>query len=256
NPADGGNVGRNRLSADSSPIPRDRVIFNYDFVSNTTLGPTTPSLNRFVFGFEKTFLDGLGSIELRIPFASTVNSASNNNGTFSTGHAELGNLFLLTKVLLSSSDTFAFSGGLAFSLPTADDTRLQLGGGDVLRIRNEAVIRTPYVGALWTPSDRVFAQTWYAVGLHLPAHTASPSLGGKGLQNKGRVSDPTTLQFDIQLGYWVIHPTEGGFLRGLAPFVEFHLNHQLQNQNQLTDGPFALSPSVGQLTEFDLSAGI
>jgi hypothetical protein len=255
NPADGGLAGRNRVSADSSPLPRDRIIFNYDFVSNAALMPNTPTMNRFVYGIEKTFLDGLGSIEIRLPFAATVSSTSNNDGSFGAGRAELGNLFLVTKLLLSSTDTLVVSGGMGLSLPTADDVRLQFGGGDVLRIRNEAVIMTPFVASLWTPTDRAFAQSWLGFGWDINGNPAQTNLDGKGLATKGRLYDPTTLQMDLQLGYWVIHPTEGGALRGFAPFVEFHYNQQLAAQNSAKDGPFNLTPSIGLLSEFDISTG-
>jgi len=256
NPADGGLAGRNRVSADSNPLPRDRVIFNYDFVSNGNLYPTTPAMNRFVLGFEKTFLDGMGSVEVRMPFASTVNSTSNNDGTFGSGRAEVGNLFIVPKVLLFTNDTFVLSTGLGISVPTADDVRLQFGAADVLKIRNEAVILTPFLGSLWTPTDRFFAQSWLGFGFDTGGNPTLTNLDGNGLKGVGRLYDPSTLQLDLQLGYWLVHPSERtGTVRGLAPFVEFHFNHQLQAQNFVTDGPFSLTPSVGQLTEFNLSTG-
>lgn len=256
NPADGGIAGRNRVSADSSPLPRDRVIFNYDFVSNARLTSDTPAMNRFVFGFEKTFLDGMASVEFRIPFASSVNSTSNDNGSYSSGHGEFGNVFLVLKALLASSDSLVVSAGLGVSLPTADDVRLQLGKGDILRVRNDAVILTPFVAALWTPSDRLFAQTWIAWGVDANGNRVETNLDGKGVTTKGRLYDPSTFQLDIQLGYWLIHPVEGsGVVRGFAPFLEWHFNQQLREQNSVTDGAFTLTPTLGQLSEIDMSTG-
>lgn len=254
NPADGGLVGRNRISADSSPLPRDRVIFNYDFVSNGRLMPETPSLNRFVFGFEKTFLDGLGSIEFRVPFAATVNSTSNSDGSFGSGRAEFGNVFIVAKAMLYTSDSLVFSGGLGISIPTADDVRLQLGGPDLLKVRNDTVILTPFLASLWTPTDRFFSQTWLGFGLDTCGNPVQTNFDGKGLRTAGTLYDPTTVQVDLQFGYWLIHPIEGNG-RGLAPFVEWHFNQQLQAQNSVKDGAFTLTPGVGQLSEIDMSAG-
>ena len=256
NPADGGLAGRNRVSTDSSPVPRDRLIFNYDFVSNTNLYPTTPTMNRFVLGFEKTFFNGLASVEFRAPFASTVSSTSHEDGIFGSGHGEFGNLFVILKSLLWTSDTWVFSGGMGISIPTADDVRLNFGGPDVLKIRNEAVILTPFVAALWTPSDRLFAQTWLGFGFDTNGNPAQIDVDGAGLRTAGKLYDPTTIQVDLQLGYWLIHPSERrGTLRGLAPFVEFHYNQQTQAQNSVTQDSFLITSGFGQLSEFNLTTG-
>src|SRR5262249_11477938 len=37
NPSSGGVVGRQKMSEDSNPMPRDRVIYNYDYFNNTAL---------------------------------------------------------------------------------------------------------------------------------------------------------------------------------------------------------------------------
>lgn len=256
NPADGGLVGRNRVSTDSSPAPRDRVIFNYDFVSDNNLYPSGPTMNRFVLGFEKTFFNGLASVEFRFPFAATVSSTSNADGTFGSGHAEVGNLFVVMKAILHSEESWMMSGGIGLSIPTADDVRLNLGGSDLVKIRNDALILTPFVAALWTPTNRLFAQGWLGVSFDTNGNPAQADLDGKGLHTTGRLYDPTTLQMDAQLGYWLIHPYgRHGLLRGLAPFVEFHYNQQLSGQNTVTRGSFSLTSGFDQLSEFNVSTG-
>lgn len=256
NPTDGGLAGRNRISADSSPLPRDRFIFNYDFVASTALYSGAPNMNRYVFGFEKTFLDGWGSIEFRAPFASTVNSTSNADGSFGSGHGEFGNVFLVVKGLLHSTERIVISGGLGISIPTANDVRFNLGGADLLNIQNEAVILTPFLAALWTPSDRVFAQSWLGFGFDPTGNSVLTNLDGKGLTSVGKIYDPTTFQLDLQLGFWLIHPsTRDAGLRGLAPFVELHHNQQLQSQGGGASAGFTLTDSVGRLSETDLSTG-
>ena len=256
NPADGGLAGRNRVSTDASPLPRDRFIFNYDFVSNTNLYTSTPTMNRLVFGFEKTFFDGIASVEFRVPFASTVSSTSHSDGVFGSGNGEFGNLFLVLKSLLYTDNTCVFSGGLGLSLPTADDVRLQFGGPDVLKIRNEAVILTPFIAGLWTPTDRLFSQTWLGFSFDTNGNPAQTDLDGAGLKTKGRLYDPSTVQVDWQLGFWLVHPaTSTGTLRGLAPFVELHYNQELQPQNVVTDGIFTIASGFGQLSEFNASTG-
>ncbi len=134
--------------------------------------------------------------------------------------------------------------------------RLQFGGPDVLKIRNEAVILTPFIAGLWTPTDRLFSQTWLGFSFDTNGNPAQTDLDGAGLKTKGRLYDPSTVQVDWQLGFWLVHPaTSTGTLRGLAPFVELHYNQELQPQNVVTDGIFTIASGFGQLSEFNASTG-
>ena len=82
-PTGGGVVGQTRISDDNSPLPRDRVLFNYDYFDGTPLTPNGLDVHRMEAGFEKTFFDGWTSVELRLPFASSLSSdiASDGVGT-------------------------------------------------------------------------------------------------------------------------------------------------------------------------------
>ncbi|MFM9058171.1 MAG: hypothetical protein ACKOSQ_03420, partial [Planctomycetaceae bacterium] len=64
----GANVGFVKLSENVSPLPRDRVYFNYSYFHNALIGDIRNDVNRFTPGFEKTFADGWTSIEVRTPF--------------------------------------------------------------------------------------------------------------------------------------------------------------------------------------------
>lgn len=89
-PGAGGTVGRIKMSEDNSPIPRDRLIFTYDSFGGVPYTADGVGVNRYQFGVEKTFRDGLWSAEVRLPFAGTLAS------TYAQGaemkDAELGNL--------------------------------------------------------------------------------------------------------------------------------------------------------------------
>ncbi len=169
------NISNPKVADDNSPIPRDRFSFRYNFfhdaqqVVGISSAPAvfSPQLlanvqgtatrnynvNEYTFQFEKTFLDRLASLELRVPFstglASKLNlSAANVTGTGTgvdlagvplvppvqaitvvetpqntTGHedTEWGNLSLILKGLLYRTDNFAISAGLALGIPTGQD---------------------------------------------------------------------------------------------------------------------------------------
>jgi hypothetical protein len=78
-------VGRTKIADDNSPLPRDRFIFNYDYFNNASLGSGI-DVSRISLGVEKTFLDQQASVELRIPFASTLDSTSTADGMTGRGN--------------------------------------------------------------------------------------------------------------------------------------------------------------------------
>ncbi len=82
-PSAGGVVGRTKISDDNSPLPRDRVIFNYDYFDNAQLTSTGVNVHRFSPGFEKTFFDQMASIEVRVS-RSPRRSAMTSPATVST----------------------------------------------------------------------------------------------------------------------------------------------------------------------------
>src|SRR5690606_37245864 len=72
--APGAFVGRQKISDNSSPIPRSRIFVNYDFFNATPLTSGEVDVSRVTPGFELAFFDDNLSIEVRAPFASTLDS--------------------------------------------------------------------------------------------------------------------------------------------------------------------------------------
>ncbi len=67
---------RYKIVESNSPVPTDRVFFNYHFFANPLVNVDGQSvdLHRYTFGLEKAFLDDWFSVELRVPFSSGYNS--------------------------------------------------------------------------------------------------------------------------------------------------------------------------------------
>ncbi len=181
------NFAYSKVADNNSPIPQDRVGFRYNYynralaVSGISNGPPrfdpafqanfeTPAtknydVNMFTFDLEKTFFDGLMSVQVRIPFANTLSSNLNLNygiinparptipGTDIFGNpildqfgdqisvlnvirtpdqslgsdaTEFGNIQLILKALLYSAPRFAFSGGVSLGIPTGPDTHVRV----------------------------------------------------------------------------------------------------------------------------------
>src|SRR5436190_168535 len=108
-PIAGGGSRIGKISENDSPIPRDRVFFNYNHFQNvfqlseTPIAPPGPTLirqepiDRYTLGAEKTFLDGWTSVEVRMPLTGSIDAQLPSVG-FSGGN--VGNLTVVLKSLL------------------------------------------------------------------------------------------------------------------------------------------------------------
>jgi hypothetical protein len=260
-PGSSGLVGRMKMSEDNNPIPRDRIIFNYDYFNNVPFTPNGIDVNRFQAGVEKTFADGRWSGEVRLPFAGTL-AATYTDGT-QMKDVQLGNIrFALKHLHRTSNDTLAVSSGIGVTLPTEKDQVVlsSLDGSELYRFKNQSVTVEPFIAALYTPNDRLFSQLWGSLNVDTSGGqlTWNPAtFGGSG---SARIIDLPILAIDYQIGYWLIK-SEARMLRGLAPFLELHYNQTLaQSQlfnavNNNTSG-LGLSVSGTGNSELNLTAGI
>jgi hypothetical protein len=251
----GGEVGRQKMSEDTSPIPRDRLIFDYDYFNGATLTPGGIDVHRIVVGFEKTFLDGRASIEVRLPFASTLDSTSTLG--MESRNMELGDLRITPRLLAYSSETVNVGAGLGIYLPTAADTRVRNpDGSDLVRFSNDSVTLSPYIGVLLTPNDRLFSQEWVSVDFDTAGSAVSGNVDGNGVQNLGRYRNGNQLNLDAQVGYWLINPQDNNpRLRGLAPFVELHYGSNTSNPSTLQLGDLQIGGG-NRGDELNLTAGV
>lgn len=256
NPAGGGTVGRTKIADDNSPLPRDRVIFNYDYFNNVPIVPGGWDVGRFSPGFEKTFLDQRASIEVRFPFASTV-ASSFTQGAEST-NTEFGNIMGKLKFLLYQTSNWVVSGGLSVSLPTADDSVVGLANGmDLIRVNNDAYLVAPFMASLYT-NQRFFAQSWLAFEFDTNGNPVLAATGPGAMTQVGRLNTQTLMQVDGQIGYWLYDNPEAGRLgvRRLAPFIELHYNTTLGDPDFLqTAQNVFIGGLAGNTDELNLSFG-
>jgi hypothetical protein len=256
-PSSGGTVGRTRLSDDNNPVPRDRLIFNWDYFEDATVSPNGFDVHRFSVGVEKTFFDQWASVEVRLPFASTLDSAVGSDGSIARD-TEFGNLFTAVKALLIRSDNFNMSAGVAVNWPTGEDTRMRgLDGRDLIVIENRSYIVSPFLALLFTPGDRFFAQAWVHGDIDVTGSPVFTNFDGRGRVHVGDLRDQRLLTTDLQVGYWIVRDDSGHALRGLAPFIEAHYTTTLTGANQVTAGNgFLVGPSDRHYDEINVTTGI
>lgn len=214
------------------------------------LGAKNFDLSRFTFGFEKTFFDGLFSAELRVPFSNTLTSDLFISDTAVPGGRanELDNISVTLKTLLYQRPTWSASMGLITNIPTADDVfitqnfQARLGDssqfsaqtlGHTVLIRNQAVHLGPFVGALFTPTNRLFIQGFAQmdIGLNTNNVVFTPiNNGDVGEVQQANLPDQTLAEFDLALGYWLYRATTPDtWIQGIAPIIEVHYTTTVDN---------------------------
>ena len=205
--------GRSNVAENNSVMPDDRVLFDYRHFHNATetnvLGATNNlDIERFVVGFEKSMFDGLLSAQLSVPLVRQLNSDlqvyddgfSSVNVPVTDRHGEFGNMAVALKTLLCSRSRFAFSGGVAVNIPTADDaqiTQYYNNPGVVLldsplvsstaptsifldaRFDNDTVNLVPFFAWSYRGTDRFFHQGFVQVDTPLNRSDAQISVSGE-----------------------------------------------------------------------------
>ncbi len=253
-PTGGGVVGRTKVSDGNNPQPRDRIIFDYDYFNNAALSVGGFDVNRFSVGFEKTFFNRWASIELRVPFASTLRSNIESNSANGT-RTEVGDIHVTLKALLVRGDTHNISTGAGLALPTANKTRIFADGVEMLRIKNDTPVVTPFVAWLYTPNDTFFLQSWTSVAYNTNRNGMLVN-NGLALVDVGHFKEQALFQFDTQLGFWAMGPrNDGWFLRGIAPFVETHYNSALGNAGRFSIPTLTLAYPSNSFNELNVALG-
>jgi hypothetical protein len=249
-------VGRYKVSENNSPIPRDRAFFSYNYFRGTPFGQ---DVNRFTPGIEKTFSEGLGSVELRLPFASTLNGDLIVDNVLSNGTTtRLGNLQVALKAILASTDNWLFSIGVGVAVPTADDVTASLADGTpLLRVRNQAVHVQPFLGFLYAPDEYFYFQGFSQIDIDLngdPVSVNPIAPFGTSLQRIGRLRDRTLWSNDIAVGYWLYRDSTQ-FVSGISPQLEIHYDQTLDKYRTLQAGGVSLS-GAGSYSSVALTAAL
>jgi len=255
-PLPGAAIPRFKMADNTSPMPQDRVYFDYDYYHDVPINAPNPNIDvdSYAPGFEKTFLGGLMSFELRLPMATTLDNRVFFDGTTSTSQGEIGDLAMAVKGLLIRRDTFALSGGLAITVPTAKDSQYYFSQFDTspfMTIANRSVHLMPFFGGLWTPNDRLFAIGYFQVDVDVSGDPVTV-----GTTASGSFREPTMLYLDASLGYWVRRSDSAkDLVTGFAPVVELHMNQSLDASSAISTGGISLSGVSDTTSILDLTVG-
>jgi len=270
------NVGFVKLAENVSPMPRDRVFFNMSYFHNSFFSQNVRAdINRFMPGFEKTFFDGFTSIEIRTPFAATLDSTQSYDASAGTGitsyrNIEWGNMSVIFKGLIAETETSALTGGIMVQCPTAQAVRIKsvgqdqelAAGNDLVFVDNQSVHVMPFVGFIWAPTNRLFTQTLLQIDVDTNGNPAYANVlltdNIKQAGNyAGRLTYPTYMYLGLSAGYWVYkNNSRSAWLTGIAPLLEMHYNQSLTNYDVICQPGFQLGEDPGSLSLFNGMTGV
>lgn len=211
---------RFKIAENVSPIPRDRVFFNYNHFENALndhLGRSI-ALDRYTAGIEKTVWDELASIELRLPVAQGLNSTQDFASNDTRG-AELSNLSMAFKGVLIGGTDWLISGGSTLTLPTGDGYVEAFAGDRNFFVDNDAVHLAPFIGWLVLPRPQWFAQGFVQTDFDLNGNEVRSSASG----HQGVLQDQNLLFVDASIGRWLMRRSaRPSRLGGIAAIAELH----------------------------------
>ena len=241
---------RVKISENDSPIPVDRVFFNYNHFHNLfqlseqpAIGPGLPptirqvSIDRYTVGVEKTMAEGQYSVELRLPFNGTFDEQLQTVGV---DGGNIGNLALVFKSLLYSDGEAAVGAGLGIDTPTGSDTIGRIGQTN-LRFNNQSLHLLPYIGFLvapgdptWGWNDGVFLSGFAQIDIATDGNSVNVlPPGGGGALSLGKFNEQNLAFLDLGLGYWLYRNPYAERLTGLAVVSELHYTTSLQDTDVL-----------------------
>lgn len=269
------NVGFVKLAENVSPLPRDRVFFNMSYFHNSFFSQDIRAdINRFMPGFEKTFFDGITSIEIRTPFAATLDSTQSYDASAGTGitsyrNVEWGNMSIIFKGLIRETKTTALTGGLMVQCPTAQAIRIKsvgldqdiARGKDLVYVENQSVHAMPFAGFIWAPNDRFFTQTLLQIDCDTNGNPAyanvllTDNIKQRG-NYAGRLSYPTYMYLGLSAGYWVYKNNRSAGLTGISPIMELHYNQSLTPYDVICKPGFQLGEDPGSVCLINGMTGV
>src|SRR5262245_1439803 len=251
-PMAGGGSRVGKISENDSPIPRDRIFFSYNHFQNVIQLSETPAvppgpplmrqepIDRYTMGFEKTFLDGWTSVEVRMPLQGQIDAQLQTVGLNSNS---VGNLTVVLKSLLFMNYSTAVGAGMAIETPTGGDTFVRLSTAN-LQFQNQAPHLLPYIGFVWSPGDPrwgwgsgLFLTGFAQIDINASSNTINvlgPNHSAIG--TLGRLTDQNLGFLDIAAGYWIYRDPDAPRLTGIAAVTELHYTTTLQNADRIKIG--------------------
>ena len=239
-PSADGLLGRSSVGANTSAVPTNRLYFDYSLVKNGVPFNRSENFDRFTIGIEKTIGEGDLSLEVRLPFAASMDHQLVLENGRGASRTEAGNALVILKHELGSNEHMLISGGLGLSLPTGSDVEVNSAAGKrLVRLVNECLHMKPFLAMAFVPDEHFFMQSFIEYDLPAGRNGAELNLNGNGLQQVGRIRDASHLLWDVSAGYWSDTDDES-MIRRWAPVMEFHFDKGFSDGSQVRGNNYRL----------------
>jgi hypothetical protein len=247
-----------RVQDNNNAMPSDRVFLDYNYFHNVPFTANGIDVNRFTPGIEKTFLDGLGSVEVRVPMAVTFNSNQFLAVGPDTSEPEFGNVTIIPKILLTSNDEMALAAGLGIALPTADDIRVfGQSGEQILGVDNRSVHLIPFLGYMFTPRDSdCFFMSFLTLDVDTNGNRVLADTGSGSLEQIGIWNDQTLLSASGTFGkYLYQNYSRNSRLKSVSLLGELHYTSTVSDADTVNSGAFQLGNAGYDLSLLNATFG-
>jgi hypothetical protein len=226
-----------KISENMSPRPQDRVFFDFNYYNNVNsqinqydgVPIYRMKAYRYMFGFEKTFDEGRGSLGMRLPIDNlTADPLPGAQGIRTPTRTAVGNLDMFAKYILKACPQTGslISAGLLLSAPTGPG---RFAGAPYVFGLNDLSIQ-PFLGYICNRRD------WYFQGF-------------SGFYFPTIINDLTFMYNDIGVGYYLLRSEDpSAFLTAVVPSFELHVNSPFTHTNWHNRLDVAAQPTVLNLT--------
>ena len=249
----GGGASRSKIAENSSSLPRDRLIFNYNHFHNAIDDTQTNStdVDRFTLGFEKTFHDQMMSIEVRMPFLADNDF---EQGGYNRNGSDVGNLSVTLKSVLTSNSDSLCAAGLTIDTPTSGDTILTGPLPQPLVFSNDAVHLSPFLGFLCTPRGGNIHQGFLQIDV--PTNANGLTSGATAAE----LLEQTLLYVDYSFGkqlYYAGRSARGSCdIRRVLGLAELHYTTTLEDSDVVQFGLDEVTSRGNRLDIVNLTLGL
>jgi hypothetical protein len=227
-PAPGMSARRVKISENFSPEVRDRVFANYNFFNDAYGG--LGDVSRYLLGVEKVLVDGLISVEARLPMAGTYASTQDFERVGDRDF-ELGNPVVLAKAVLLRADNWLWTAGAGVGIPLAEDTRIRAGNRDIVVIENKTVRMLPFTALIIRPTRDSTLQGYVQVDQAVNGDPVYANLFGGSLPKLGTFTDSTLMHVDLAYTHSLYRNCSAPLINQIIGAAELHYTGTVQESD-------------------------
>lgn len=244
---------RIKIAEMNSPLPKHRIYGSFNFYNDVI--NNVGDVSRAFLGIERPFYQNLMSLDLRVPFGSTLDTTQAVSG-FGSRAGEFGNIVLTAKAVLLQGRKGVVTAGLGLGLPTGSDSRIvsSQGGVELLRFENESLHVLPFVAGLWTPGSRAFVQWFLQWDIDANGSDVRVRNSGGSLVNVGTLQDQTLTFVDVTFGTW-LRRDRCRTVWGIVPVAELHYSTTSQDTDSVSQGAFVVTNPTNRYDVLNLTLG-